>query len=341
MIDLPSQLKKLLSRVKKAFTAVFMYLKHRSRIREGLLLFVLGMSIFGYILFVPPAGFPVGRVVRVEEGMTLVQVSNLLQKENVIRSRILFEFSVVLIAGDKNIIAGDYYFSNPLSVFGVAKRLSSGEYGLTPKKILIPEGATIADMAKLYSARFPKITEEEFLDAATGKEGYLFPDTYLFLPNVQADQVVKEMEKNFKTKIASIQDVIDGSERSLSDIVIMASIIEKEARKYKTKEIISGILWRRIDIGMPLQVDAAFLYINGKSTYDLTLTDLATDSPYNTYKYKGLPVGPISNPGLDSIKAAAQPKETSYLYYLSDRSGVMHYSDDFEQHKANKRLYLN
>ncbi len=92
---------------------------------------------------------------------------------------------------------------------------------------------------------------------------------------------------------------------------------------------------------MPLQVDAVFPYINGKNTYTLTLKDLKIDSPYNTYKYKGLPVGPISNPGLDSIVAAMNPEGSENLYYLSDRAGNMYYAEDFDAHRKNKRLYLN
>ena len=92
---------------------------------------------------------------------------------------------------------------------------------------------------------------------------------------------------------------------------------------------------------MPLQVDAVFPYINGKNTYTLTLDDLKIDSPYNTYKYKGLPVGPIANPGIEAIKAAVTPEESPYLYYLSDRNGNMYYAENFEEHKKNKRLYLN
>ena len=149
------------------------------------------------------------------------------------------------------------------------------------------------------------------------------------------------MLENFNVKITpELNAAVAESGRDFSDIVIMASLIEKEAGSRKDAEIISGILWKRIEIGMPLQVDAVFPYIIGKNTYEVTLQDLEVDSPYNTYKYPGLPIGPISNPGLVSIKAAINPQKTNYLYYLNDTNGVMHYATTFDEHKINKARHV-
>jgi len=120
----------------------------------------------------------------------------------------------------------------------------------------------------------------------------------------------------------------------------MASIIEKESLNGDERQIVSGILWKRISLGMPLQVDATFLYINGKASAELTKDDLNIDSPYNTYRNKGLPPGPINNPGLDAIVAALYPKDSPYLYYLHDKKGKVHYAKTFNEHVANKRKYL-
>jgi len=120
----------------------------------------------------------------------------------------------------------------------------------------------------------------------------------------------------------------------------MASILEKEARRSETRKAISGVLWNRIEIGMPLQVDAVFPYINGKNTFQLTYDDLEIDSPYNTYKYPGLPIGPIANPGLSSIQAAITPTESENLFYLSDYDGNTYFSQTFDQHKRYKAQYL-
>lgn len=120
----------------------------------------------------------------------------------------------------------------------------------------------------------------------------------------------------------------------------MASILEGEARGREEMEIIAGILWRRIEIGMPLQVDTTFLYVNGKNTFTLTQADLKIDSPYNTYLYRGLPPTPISNPGLTAIRAALNPQPTPYLYFLTGRDGLMYYSRTHDEHVQKKTRYL-
>ena len=120
----------------------------------------------------------------------------------------------------------------------------------------------------------------------------------------------------------------------------MASFIEREARTEETRKIISGILWERISLNMPLQVDVSFKYINGKTTLDLTPADLKIDSPYNSYLYTGLPPTPICNPGLDSILASLRPTKSSFLYFLSDNEGNMHYAENYKKHLQNKEIYL-
>ena len=137
------------------------------------------------------------------------------------------------------------------------------------------------------------------------------------------------------------QDAIKKSGRTQDEILTMASILEKEASKIKDRQQIAGVLWHRIDVGMPLQVDAVFPYIIGKNTFELTREDLAVDSPYNTYKYKGLPPGPIGNPGLDSILAAATPIKSKYVFFLSDKQGNFHYAVTYAQHLVNKAKYLD
>ncbi|MCR4306594.1 MAG: endolytic transglycosylase MltG, partial [Candidatus Yonathbacteria bacterium] len=142
-------------------------------------------------------------------------------------------------------------------------------------------------------------------------------------------------------KTFALRSALEASGKTSGEVITMASIIEKEAITSTDKRLVSGILWKRIDIGMPLQVDAPFAYAIGKNTFQLTLDDLAVDSPYNTYKNQGLPAGPIANPGMESILAALEPEKSSYLFYLSDRKSIIHYSATFEEHKRNKSLFLN
>lgn len=194
-------------------------------------------------------------------------------------------------------------------------------------KITIPEGYTLKDISEKFK-RFKNFNKENFL--ASAKEGYLFPDTYFFDMSETEQEVIKKMEDNFEKKVGDIEP----------GIVIMASLLEKEAITKQDKKIISGILWKRIKANMPLQVDACFKYICDKTSEELTLDDLKIDSPYNTYANKGLPPASICNPGLESIEAAKNPTSSSYWYYLSDKNSVIYYAKDFDEHKRNKEKYL-
>jgi UPF0755 protein len=168
----------------------------------------------------------------------------------------------------------------------------------------------------------------------------LFPDTYFFLPNANESIVIQTLRQNFDAQVATIQPDIDASGHPLSDIVTMASILEREAYNTTDRKLISGVLWNRIERGMPLQVDAVFAYTLGKGTFDLTMADLTSDSPYNTYKFKGLPPTPIGSPSLDSLEAAANPTPNDYLYFLADRHGVTHYCKTYSCQLANKARYF-
>jgi len=292
-------------------------------------------------LFQPPRDFPVGGSVSIEDGMTLDSIASLLKERSIVRSPALFKSFVIFMAGDKGALSGDYYFNVPLNGWEAASRISRGKFGLDPVKITFPEGLTVSEIAQALDEALPSFDEEEFLKLAREEEGYLFPDTYLFLPNVKPAYVLKEMKRNFSQKMEAVHNLVQASGKTQEEIIIMASILEKEAITVADKELISGILWKRIQIGMPLQVDAPFAYAIGKNTFQLTLDDLNADSPYNTYKNLGLPAGPIANPGLESIRAALMPQESPYFFYLSDRKFTMHYAVTFEEHKRNKSLHLN
>jgi UPF0755 protein len=303
----------------------------------GLMICIIFLYFF---LLSSPFGFPVGRVVRIEEGWSVGQVAEELRRLKVIRSRAAFKL-VSAATADGNVLAGDYFFSIRRNVFAVANKLSSGEYGLEPTKVTITEGSTVNEIAEAIAMKFPEFDSEEFLRLAAYKEGYLFPDTYQFLPNVSAESAIRTMEENFNKKIAELAEDVEKIGRPIEDVVTLASLLEKEASDTKTRQMISGILWKRLEIDMPLQVDAVFLYINGKSTYELSIADLRqNDSPYNTYKYKGLPPGPIGSPSLESIYAALNPIPSDYLYYLADRAGNTYYARTFDEHKANKNMYI-
>lgn len=313
--------------------------------KQSYLLYIVLVLLF-FILLISysfcraPRDFPTNSMYTVEKGVGLTALADDLQDNNTIKSPFLFKVFSVLTGGTKGIMAGDYVLEGPQSVIRLAYRFTHGEFDLDPVRITIPEGLNIFEVAKLVSVKFSKITEEEFITEGKDFEGYLFPDTYTFLPNATADEIIKKMRQTFQEKIQTLDAEISSSKRSRTDIIKMASIIEKEVRKYETMQTVAGILWKRIDIGMPLQVDASFKYINGEGTKDLSLDDLKIDSPYNSYLYKGLPPTPISNPGLESIRATLNPVKTDYLYFLTDKKGYMHYAKTFAEHLQNKNLYL-
>lgn len=297
-------------------------------------------AFVSYYILVPPLAFPSGTIFEVPDGATLSETAHILEEKGIVRSSFALRVYIALVKNDRPIISGFYLLPERESLSMIAERIVVGEYRINRVKILIPEGFDVWNLTKALTSAMPTFDGEKFLSIAQKDEGYLFPDTYFFFTTVTPEEAVTKMRVNFDEKTKTIAGKLAASGRSLSDIVIMASIIERETVTPEDRRIVSGILWKRIKLKMPLQVDAAFNYVNGKSTYDLTLNDLQIDSRYNTYKYKGLPPGPIANPGLDTILAALEPTETPYLYYLSAKDGTMHYAKNFEEHKKNKLKYL-
>jgi len=199
---------------------------------------------------------------------------------------------------------------------------------------------TVSEIAKIFEGHFPSFDKESFLKLAKGKEGYLFPDTYFFGADATAESVIAAMSANFSARTADAEKETAAKKKKWQDIVTMASILEKEANDPQSMGIVSGILWKRIRLGMPLQADSTLTYVTGRGTSELTASDLAMKSPYNSYANTGLPPGPISNPGLVAIEAALNPASTPYLYFLTDSKGIMHYAADLEAHAANRQKYL-
>ncbi|MDE1974967.1 MAG: endolytic transglycosylase MltG [Patescibacteria group bacterium] len=289
----------------------------------------------------PPTGFPSGTVVDIRQGMTMNEVADLLSSKGLIKSRTLFKAYATLLDGTTGVKQGEYAFYSPQSSLGVAYRLDRGLEGFPLAKVTIPEGADAAETASIISRAIPGFDAKGFMTLAKPQEGYLFPDTYFWPTNLTPQKAISDMRSVFDGKIAAISGDIASSGKSESDVIKMASIVEKEAASTTDRRIIAGILWKRLDQGMPLQVDPTLIYITGKPWSQLTVYDLATTSPYNSYKYKGLPPTPIDSPGLDAIRDTLHPTQTPYLYYLSDKSGVIHYASTLAGHVANKQKYLD
>jgi len=301
----------------------------------------IAILVLLYLFFIAaPITFPTGAYVNIPEGSSLSKASSILEARGVIRSTFLFKSFAYVLGDNHRIIAGEYFFPKRINVIAAAYRLGKGDFEIDPVKIRVLEGATVREVTELLATNIPDFDAVSFERQTRGKEGYLFPDTYFFMPGQGVEAILGVFANNFSKNIAKIQKQIDSFGQPLSEVVVMASLLEREAPKTYDRRVIAGILWKRIKIGMPLQVDAVFPYIIGKNTYELTRTDLKVDSPYNTYLYKGLPPGAIANPSLDALLAAVTPIQTSYLYYLSDRSGNMHYSTTYDQHLVAKGKYI-
>jgi len=279
---------------------------------------VIFLAFFNFFFLAPSENFPIETSFEVKEGMSLRSISANLKEDNLIKSRVAFETLVIAFGGEKKILQGEYLFEYKSSVVEVARRISNGNRSLISIRITIPEGFNLSDINKLASSKLPSFNSENFLLLTQGKEGYLFPDTYFLFKNDTEGDLVKLMSDNFEKKFDPLRNEIQNLDKKEEDIIVMASIVEREAKGDDDRDLISGILWKRISIDMPLQVDVATI----------------------TYKEKGLPEFPIANSGLKAIKAAMYPKSSPYLYYLHSKDGVIHYAKSFEEHKRNIKKYL-
>jgi UPF0755 protein len=299
----------------------------------------------------------------VEKGEGSRDIALNLEKEKLIRWGPLFRLYVLFkgIAGELK--AGQYLLSPSMNMPQIAEKLFQGE--VLKEKITIIEGWNLADIGRYFEDKGMFQAEEvrqaagrdfsedfDFLGdkpAGASLEGYLFPDTYEIRKGESLEDIVERMLNNFGRKLdADLREEIEKQGKSIHEIIIMASLIEKEVRTPADKRLVSGILWKRLAINMPLQVDATIAYVlgfaAGSRDFDEMRKEIALkkdiDSPYNTYKYPGLPLGPIANPGLESIKASIYPEDSGYWYYLSTADGQTFFSETLADHNVKKAEYL-
>ncbi|MCX8008724.1 MAG: endolytic transglycosylase MltG [Patescibacteria group bacterium] len=283
---------------------------------------------------------PVVFVVR--KGESVQSIINRLSSERLIRSRLAFFLLVKVKKADGQIQAGDFRLQRSMSSEEILEELRHGAIDVW---ITILEGWRVEEIAQKLAQEL-KIPEREFLSFA--REGYMFPDTYLIPKDASAAAIVSIFQKNFDRRVtAEMREQASRPGLNFEDVVILASLVEREGRTKEDKQIIAGILLNRLKKGMKLDVDATLQYASGYDPQEktwwkkrLTNEDKKMDSPYNTYKYAGLPPGPICNPGLISIQAVLQPKITDYYFYLHDPQGNAHYARTLEEHERNIQKYL-
>jgi len=265
----------------------------------------------------------------VKKGEGAKEISINLKKQGLIRYSSLFRIYALIEDKAEELKAGEYQLSFSMNVPEIVNKLASGDR--IKKIITIIEGWTIKDIANYL--------EVEELDSDL--EGYLFPDTYEISPEDGIEEIIEKMLANFDKKLTlELREEITSQGKTIHEIVIMASLVEKEVMIFEDKKIVSGILWKRIESNMPLQVDATITYITGRKSTEILKEELEIDSPYNTYKYKGLPFGPICNPGMESILAAIYPETSEYWFYLSTPEGETIFSKTLKEHSETRLKHL-
>jgi UPF0755 protein len=286
-----------------------------------------------------PTTFPQDTYYEIKKGESLQTISRDLEAQGYITSASLFYYAgrVLALGG---FVSGEYYLKQPQNMYQLLKIFSSGSYGYVPVKITVPEGYTNKQIATLCTKLLGNCSEVDFMTQTKRLEGYLFPATYIFSPNTNTEKVIEKMIETYYKRTADLRTQFADTGLSEKDILTLASIIEREAGTEEEKPVIAGILLKRLENNQLLQVDAPFLYVYGKASKDLSREDLRTDSPYNTYLYKGLPPTPIGNPGLSSIEAVVNPKESPYYFYLHGNDGKIHYAITYVEHLNNKKLYI-
>jgi UPF0755 protein len=318
-----------------------------------LVIALLGVLVlFWWLGAVKPPGTSVQEIdFLIVKGRSASQVARELEEKHLVKSALALKFYLQVTGLEEKIPAGEYSLPGNLNLFQLANLLLKGPRELW---VTIPEGLRREEIvlklveALKISGQEKDLFASEFLKASEGKEGQLFPDTYLFPKNVTGTKVAQKMLSTFKSKTIKLSDP---SDYTFDEIVIIASMVEREAKRDEERPVIAGIIKSRIEKGWPLQVDASVQYglasnklkkgqTPEKFWEPLSKDDLEIPSAFNTYLNLGLPPGPICNPGLASLEGAFGSTKTAYLFYLHDEKGGIHYARTLEEHNQNVRTYL-
>jgi len=322
------------------------------RTARGVALAALAATLLSAFLLVDrhPASTWEGKLVVVPKGSPLSEVVEILRKDEVLPYPLAFRALAFLTFSERRLHYGEYAFPSPPSALEAWQKLVRGD--VIKYAVTVPPGANLYDVAALLKEK--SLAEPEaFLAAAASPdllgrlaipgesaEGYLFPDTYFLIKPVTPEEILEIMVRQFYRKLpAETERRAKEEGLSLQQVVTIASIIEKETRVEGEKPLVSAVIRRRLALGMPLQMDPTVIY--GVKRFDGTVTgkDLRTPGPYNTYLKRGLPPGPIANPGLPSLAAALNPSKTEYLYFVSNNEGAHTFSRTLPEHNRAVDLF--
>lgn len=294
-------------------------------------------------------GFEGEQFVTIEPGSSVASMGRRLAEAGVVRDAQSFQLAARLKGAGTRLQAGEYRFDRPATAFEIVDRLARGDVFV--RSVTFPEGRTLVEMSAIFAERGFGAAED-FLSAARDQsrigaidpaaadlEGYLFPSTYRLARNATARALVGLMVQSFEKAFdADLRAAASALGLSVREAVTMASLVEEEAQKPEERPVISAVYHNRLKIGMGLQCDATVIYAMqraGRWNGNITRADLAMDSPYNTYKYRGLPPGPIANPGRASLEAAVKPADVPYLYYVSRNDGSHAFATTLDEHNRN------
>lgn len=325
---------------------------------------VLGLFVyFRHQLYFSKGNNLEGGLVSIEKGDNVGVIAQKLSQKRLISQRAYFMFYYVW---NNNLLhridpakAGNYQILAGATIPEIARIIAQANLGALQIKVTFPEGLNMEEMASILNEnglpgndflKLAKIPSTElrqkfkFLEKIPEKaslEGYLFPDTYAFSKDSSAEVIVEKMLTNFGQKFSDdLAKKLENQKKNLADIIIMASIVEKETGNRTDMKNISSVFWNRIRIGQRLQSDATLEYVLGTKKIKHTIEETKFDSPYNTYQVAGLPPGPVSNPGLDAIVAAIEPGQTEYFFFLTDlNTKNTIFAKTFEEHVTNKARY--
>ena len=289
----------------------------------------------------------------IKNGDSTKVIAQNLANSGVVYDEWIFRIAVWRSGLDRGLQAGEYHFINPLSVMDVVKKIGSGQVYLRP--ITFPEGLTIEEMSKIFemqafgsadtfieAAQRVELVSDFDTDALT-LEGYLFPETYSLPREATADDLVDAMVTQFRRVFhEEFRNIVQKRQISVRDIVTLASLVQKETGMANEHGLVSAVYSNRLRIGMPLQCDPTVIYslqLDGIYDGNLSRADLKYDSPYNTYRYSGLPPGPIAAPGQAALEAALNPDEASYLYFVSRNDGSHEFAHTLREHNRNVQKY--
>lgn len=299
-------------------------------------------------------------IFEIEQGQSVQAISDALEKAGLIRGSDYFRLYLWKTGSGSKLKAGIYELSPAMGIPQITTILTAGESGLKSNetRVVIPEGKSNDEVMQLLKeaqavpadANFEGLHIDTYKYAfladkpeGTDLQGFLFPDTYNFFKGSRLDEVIAKMLDEFDSKLTSeMRTDIKAQGKSIYEVIILASIVEKEAGNKEEMPLIASVFHNRLKIGQALQSDATVNYVTRAGRAMPTNEDLEVDSPYNTYKYSGLPPTPICNPGIEAIKAVIYPAETDYYYFLTTQDGEQktYFSKTYEEHLANKALHL-